>query len=103
MTEKALGYSSSDWEVNMKYLFRTIIFVAMIASIPACFGQAGAMTGEISGAVTDPSGAPIPAVTVTARNTGTGYKQSVKTGDTGIYRLTLLPLGTYEVETQTRV
>ena len=39
-------------------------------------------------------------MTVTGTNTGTGFKQSVKTGETGVYRLTLLPLGTYEVEAQ---
>ena len=30
----------------------------------------------------------------------TGLKQSVKTGDSGLYRFTLLPLGPYEVEVQ---
>jgi hypothetical protein len=78
----------------VKHLLGIIVFAA------ACFAQTGANTGEISGAVSDPSGAPVAGATVTATNTGTGYKQSTKTGDTGIYRLTLLPLGTYDVETQ---
>src|SRR6476646_1541824 len=84
----------------MKQLLWAVVFSAVVWWTPACFGQAGALSGEISGAVTDPSGAPIPGVTVTSTNTGTGFKQSVKTGETGIYRLTLLPLGTYEVEAQ---
>ena len=33
-------------------------------------------------------------------NTDTGFKQSTKTGDTGLYRFTVLPLGTYEIEVQ---
>src|SRR4051795_8700325 len=84
----------------MRYLLRLVLFLAVLCAIPACFGQAGASTGEISGTVTDPAGALIAGVTVTGTNTGTGFKQSVKTGETGVYRLTLLPLGTYEVEAQ---
>ena len=84
----------------MKHLLWAMLFSAAVWLSPACFGQAGAITGEISGAVTDASGAPVPGVTVTATKTGTGFKQSVKTGETGIYRLTLLPLGTYDVDAQ---
>jgi hypothetical protein len=82
----------------MKQLLGIIVLAAL--TLAPGFGQAGANTGEISGAVTDPSGAAVAGATVTATNTGTGYKQAAKTGDAGIYRLTLLPLGTYEVETQ---
>src|SRR6266478_9441235 len=64
------------------------------------FGQASAINGEIAGTVTDPSGAAITGATVQVTNTQTGLKQSAKTGDTGLYRITLLPLGPYEVEVQ---
>jgi hypothetical protein len=67
---------------------------------PSTFGQAGALTGEISGAVTDASGGAVANVTVEATNTGTGFKQSARTGDNGIYRLALLPLGTYDVQAE---
>ena len=50
--------------------------------------------------MTDPSGAAISGATVQITNTDTGFKQSTKTGDTGLYRFTVLPLGTYEVEVQ---
>jgi hypothetical protein len=83
----------------VKHLLRLIV-IAALSFAPSAFAQAGANTGEISGAVTDPSGAPVAGASVTATNTGTGYKQAATTGETGIYRLTLLPLGTYEVETQ---
>src|SRR3954465_16070280 len=62
--------------------------------------QTSAMNGEISGTVTDPSGAAVAGATVNATNTVTGYKLSTKTAETGLYRLTLLPLGTYEIEVQ---
>src|SRR5690348_16941064 len=77
-----------------------ILFVFFVAAAPLCFGQAGATTGEISGTVSDPSGAPIAGASVSATNTGTGLKQSVQTSETGVYRFTLLPLGSYDVETQ---
>ncbi len=64
------------------------------------FGQTAAMNGEITGTVTDPSGAAISGATVQIGNTDTGYKQSTKTGETGLYRFTVLPLGTYEIEVQ---
>jgi hypothetical protein len=62
--------------------------------------QTSAMNGEISGTVTDPSGAAVAGATVNATNNVTGYKLSAKTADTGLYRLTLLPLGTYDLEVQ---
>ena len=64
------------------------------------FGQAAAMNGEITGTVMDPSGAAISGATVQIGNTDTGYKQSTKTGESGLYRFTVLPLGTYEIEVQ---
>lgn len=64
------------------------------------FGQAAAMNGEITGTVTDPSGAAVSGATVQIGNAATGFKQSAKTGDTGLYRFTVLPLGTYAVEVQ---
>jgi hypothetical protein len=87
-------------EAFVKQLIRAVVFSAAVWLAPASFGQAGANTGEISGTVVDSSGAAVVDATVTATNTGTGFKQSARTSETGIYRLTLLPLGSYEVETQ---
>ncbi|MGI8742902.1 MAG: carboxypeptidase regulatory-like domain-containing protein [Bryobacteraceae bacterium] len=74
------------------------LFIIGLALQPRCFGQTSAMNGEIAGTVTDPSGAALPGATVEATNTGTGFKQSVKTSDTGLYRFNLLPLGTYSLD-----
>src|SRR4051794_13807548 len=81
---------------------RNVLKLSAVALVLAAsvFGQASAINGEISGTVSDPSGAAIAGATVEATNTGTGLKRSVKTGDTGLYRITLLPLGAYEVEVQ---
>ncbi len=42
-------------------------------------------TGSISGVVTDPTGAVVPNVAVTARNTSTGIEWKVVTNAQGIY------------------
>ena len=80
---------------------RFILLLAVaLAILSNCFGQASAINGEITGTVTDASGAALPNATVEAVNLQTGFKQTVKTSDTGLYRLTLLPLGSYEVSAQ---
>src|SRR3954453_396589 len=81
---------------------RNILKLSGVALVWAAsvFGQASAINGEITGTVTDPSGAAIAGATVQATNTQTGLKQSAKTSDSGLYRITLLPLGPYEVEVQ---
>src|SRR5436305_5854963 len=63
-------------------------------------GQAAAMNGEITGTITDPSGAAVSGATVEISNADTGFKQSAKTGESGLYRFAVLPLGTYEIAVQ---
>ena len=72
--------------------------VCLMLGATSALAQTSAMNGEISGTVTDPSGAAVAGATVNATNSVTGYKLSTKTADTGLYRLTLLPLGTYEID-----
>src|SRR5207244_4209951 len=82
--------------------FRSLpqLFCLGAALLPRCFGQASAMNGEINGIVTDPSGAAVAGAAVQVSNRETGFRQSSKTGDTGLYRFGLLPLGSYDVEAQ---
>src|SRR5467141_1767979 len=55
------------------------------------------ITGDISGEVTDSTGALLPKVTVTAVNTGTNFSRSATTSDTGGYRIPNLPIGQYKI------
>ncbi|MDE3166533.1 MAG: TonB-dependent receptor, partial [Acidobacteriota bacterium] len=55
------------------------------------------VSGDLTGTVFDASGATVPGATVSAKNDATGVETSVKTGTTGDYRLTNLPVGTYTV------
>ena len=75
-----------------------VLTVGWIAGAAACFGQASAMNGEISGVVTDPTGSVIANADVNITNLGTGFRQRGKTGNSGLYRFNLLPLGKYELE-----
>ena len=77
-----------------------VLTVVWIAGAAACFGQASAMNGEISGTVTDPTGSVIANADVNITNLGTGFRQTGKTGDSGLFRFNLLPLGKYELEVE---
>ena len=52
-------------------------------------------TGDITGTVTDPSGAVIPRATVSLKNNGTGAGQEALTNGQGSYRFSLLSPGSY--------
>jgi hypothetical protein len=69
--------------------FLTISFQAL--------AQTQAINGSIRGRATDPSGAPVPAATVTVDNIATGYTRDVQTNDEGYFVIPNLPLGTYTV------
>jgi len=74
----------------------TVVFLGIVLSSPSAFSQA--VTADITGTVTDQSGAAVPAVEVTATQTATGFRKSVMTGETGSYLITQLPIGPYRLE-----
>src|SRR5262249_15335047 len=61
-------------------------------------GQGG--NGTITGTVTDPAGAVVPAATVEARNTETGVIFRGESTNTGNYTISGLPIGSYVVTVQ---
>jgi hypothetical protein len=60
----------------------------------------GIITGSISGAVTDPSGAVVSNASVTALNVATGFQVTGTTDGKGEIALKELPVGTYNVTVQ---
>ncbi|HJW93484.1 MAG TPA: carboxypeptidase regulatory-like domain-containing protein [Thermoanaerobaculia bacterium] len=74
------------------FVFLTLSLLPILA-----LAQSQATTGVIEGTVVDASGAVLPGVTVTVRNTATNYEQTVVTDRDGRFRGVLLPLGPYEV------
>jgi Carboxypeptidase regulatory-like domain len=71
-----------------------LMLLAALCCLPPARAQVSA---SVKGIVTDPSGAPVPAATVTARNTETGAERSVTTDDAGRYQIVWLAVGQYEV------
>lgn len=61
------------------------------------FAQSQALNGQIEGFITDQAGAVVPNATVTAKNIETGAERKVTSDENGVYRMPLLPLGTYRV------
>ena len=72
-----------------------LVLAFMLAAVCA-IGQT--MFGRISGAVTDPSGSPIPAAKVTVRNMETQATRALTTDQSGNYTAENLPIGPYRVE-----
>ncbi|MCU1300770.1 MAG: hypothetical protein JWQ87_1054 [Candidatus Sulfotelmatobacter sp.] len=71
-----------------------VIFAILTLVSSYALAQYGA---SLEGTVTDKSGAVISVATVTATNQATGVSRSAVTGDSGFYRITGLPPGTYTV------
>lgn len=67
---------------SMIRVFLTGIWICALTSVPAL---AQVPTGQISGRVTDSSGAVLPGVDVTVTQTATGLVRSVVTNETGAY------------------
>src|SRR5579864_962237 len=82
---------------------RMLLLAALVVlvAVPNCFGQAAAINGQIEGTVTDPTGAVVPGAAVSIENVNTGFKRELKTDDSGFYRFTVLPLGTYNLKVVT--
>lgn len=73
----------------------TLFLMALLASLNVAGQQ---ITGSIRGTVLDPSGAIVPAATVTAKQTETGLTRAAATDRQGEYVLVELPIGHYQVE-----
>ncbi len=69
--------------------------LVFLAGLPLC-GQV--VNASLSGIVTDPSGAVVPAVSVTATNLGTGAKTRISTNASGYYIFPSLVPGNYTVQ-----
>lgn len=69
---------------------------ALFCIVPA-FGQGG--TGELTGLVTDPTGAVVPNAPITLTNSATGVKHTTVSTNAGTYRFAALPVvGTYTLD-----
>jgi outer membrane receptor protein involved in Fe transport len=86
--------SSSPLYLRAALLFVFALAINLAAPLAA---HAQATDGVITGSATDPQGAALANVAVTARNIETGTSRTVQSGSNGEYRLTALPAGTYDL------
>ena len=70
-----------------------LLLILMLASVLAVSAHA-AITGVISGTVTDTTGAVVPKVTVVATEQATGVKHTVITDSRGFFSFPSLDVGT---------
>ena len=77
-----------------KYLFCAIALFAILLFTPTA-GFAQAISADLTGTISDPSGAAIPSATVIVTNDATGVKTSVVSNASGVYRFSNLPVGRY--------
>ena len=74
------------------------LFVLLIAAVmaPSLMAQS-LVSGDLTGTVTDPSGAVVSGASVTLKSVATGSTQTTTTNANGTYRFSLLPPGSYNI------
>jgi len=84
--------------MTAKRLITGILAVLVIAAVmaPSMMAQS-LVTGDITGTVTDPSGAVVSGATVSLKSDANGSTRSATTGSNGTYRFSLLSPGSYTV------
>ena len=78
-------------------LWGAALALAMIVAGPATRADAQGLTGQISGVVTDSGGGVMPGATVTVKNVGTNLTREAVTGADGVYTITNLLAGTFDL------
>jgi hypothetical protein len=81
-------------------ILRCTVFVSLLAvliALPAMMWAQSLTSGDVTGTITDPSGAAVVGAAVTIKNNDTGQTQAATSSNTGAYRFALLNPGSYTV------
>jgi len=81
----------------MKNRILFLFIFVFVSLFPAILSAQVAVTGKITGVVTDSSGSAVPNAKVTVKSTALMAPRTINTGSDGGYLFDLLPPGTYEV------
>jgi outer membrane receptor protein involved in Fe transport len=76
---------------------RFICALVALAAFAAAPVYAQGTSGTIAGRIVDEQGAALPGATVIGKNVETGFTRASSTDAEGLYRLTALPVGTYDI------
>src|SRR5262249_34886698 len=79
----------------MKRLQFCLVLFSLVALVLGA--AAPVQNGQVTGVVTDPSGAAIPNAKVTVTNVGTNLSVTTTTNQSGLYVARELPIGTYKI------
>jgi hypothetical protein len=84
--------------MKLKKLITGMLALLVIALLiaPSLMAQS-LVSGDVTGTVTDPSGAVVPNASVTLKNSANGASRTTTTTSSGAYRFSLLPPGNYTV------
>ena len=80
-----------------KIILAMIVLCALVAPSTSLAQQ---NSGNITGRIVDAQGAAVPGVTVTAKSPQTGFVRTDVSDGEGIYRLTSLPVDTYDISAE---
>src|ERR1700692_3788844 len=80
------------------WVLGSVALIVMICGAHSALAQD--VTATITGTVTDSSGGAIAGATVTAKSVERGETYTTTTGDSGLYRLSQLPVGHYELRVE---
>lgn len=95
--------ASKSWAASLANVLRTkrsawpCLFAALLVTLAVASPVRAQVAASITGIVTDPSGAPVPAARVTTKNLETAAVRNATTDDAGRYLVLSLPVGQYEV------
>jgi hypothetical protein len=92
-----MRYVRAALSAIVKKSLRRILLLASVIAI--AIPLLAAITGTISGTVSDPRGAVMPGVSVTVVNEHTGVIQTTTTDGKGFYSFPALDVGTYTIKT----
>jgi carboxypeptidase family protein len=84
-------------DANLRTGYLPFTLQSRLRSFLAPRAQGQAISGDLTGTVTDISGAVVPNATVTATNSATDVKSSVRANSAGLYRIPNLLPGNYTV------
>ena len=86
--------------VLISFTCAVVLAACLLLASPIAHAQGVGASGSVSGTVTDPTGAVIPKGTVTAEDVSRGIRLTATVDNSGQYRFTNLPPGTYDLTAQ---
>ena len=76
----------------------SLLVVLLLLLSAVTLSAQSVVAGDLTGTVTDPTGAVVPGATVQLKNAETGFDKTIVTGATGSFRFSLLRPGTYTLK-----